>query len=121
MQGTSYGTNALKRLWMITEGGCLLTSVLIGILTITLMVTQKCNSTGFYSGNYEGIVIDKGIISHESLQGSSVERYLVIKDRDGKQFSVYVTRDVYKRAEIGVWIRKTKDGQELSPVIQSSP
>jgi hypothetical protein len=121
MQGASARPNALKRLWRITEGGCLVTSVLIVILTIALMVTQKCNSTGFYKGNYEGQVIDKGIVSHESLTGSSVERYLVLEGKNGEQFSVYVTRAIYEGAQIGMWIRKTKTSQELSPTISSRP
>src|SRR5688572_29781859 len=112
---------ALKKLWMVTEGGCLLTFVLVVLLTITAMVFQKCNSKGFYRGNYEGKVIDKGIITHESLTGSSVERYLVIEGKDGALFSVYVTSTLYERAQIGVWIRKTKTDQELSPTISSRP
>ena len=121
MQGVSPKPTALKRLWMITEGGCLLTSLLIVILTITAIVFQKCNSKGFYSGRYEGEIIDKGIISHESLTGSSAERYLVIADKNGNRFSVYVTTALYKRAQIGMWIRKTETGQELSPTISSRP
>jgi hypothetical protein len=120
MQGTEH-PNAFRKLWVVTEGGCLLTTVLIVLLTITAMVFQKCGSKGFYRGNYEGKVIDKGIITHESLTGSSVERYLMIEGKSGTRFSVYVTSALYKRAQIGMWIRKTKTDQELSPTISSRP
>ena len=121
MQDVSSRPTSLKKLWMVTEGGCLITSVLIGLLTITLMVSQKCRSKGFYSGNYEGRIIDKGIITHESLTGFSAERYLVIEEKTGTRFSVYVTRTLFERAQIGMWIRKTETGQELSPIISCRP
>src|SRR5690242_9092564 len=96
MQVASPWHNVLKKLWMITEGGCLGTFLLLGILTITAMVYQKCNSTGFYSGNYEGKVVNKGIITHKSQLGSSAERYLVIEEKGGNRVSVYVTTDLYQ-------------------------
>jgi hypothetical protein len=110
-----------KKLREITEGGCLLLFLLIVLLTITGVVFQKCNSSGFYRGNYEGKVISKGIITHESQLGSSAERYLVIEEKSGIRFSVYVTMDLYKHAQIGMWIRKTETEQELSPTISSPP
>jgi hypothetical protein len=111
----------LKKLWMITEGGCLITTAIIVILTVAFMIFQKFTSKGFYGNQYEGKIVNQGTIIHESRTGSSVEYYLVVVDKNGNRFSVYVTPTLYQRAGIGMWIHKTETEQILSPVIAPRP
>src|SRR5262249_47353186 len=100
---------------------CLFISLFLALIGIGGITFQKCTATGFYRAEYEGRVVDKGFITHESQLGSSVERYLVLKEENGRQFSVYVSSFLYGRAQIGMWIRRTRTEEQLSSTINSSP
>ena len=86
--------------------------LMVGALTATCY--QRMTSTGLYQREYEGQIVEKFLIPHESQKGSSAERALIVRGRGGEQFQVIVSRNTYERAEVGMWIKSSKAGVDLS-------
>jgi hypothetical protein len=62
---------------------------------------------------YEGQVVDKWQTLRETFMGSEIDRSLLIRDDEGKQFKVVADDDLYEKARIGMWIKRAKDGTIL--------
>ena len=70
---------------------------------------QRYLSTSAYRKDYKGRIINKSVTFIESLRGSSIEKRLTIKDKNGEEFLVIVNDEIYERAEVGMWIVKNGD------------
>ncbi|HYO92188.1 MAG TPA: hypothetical protein VEQ40_11155 [Pyrinomonadaceae bacterium] len=103
---------ARLRLTLRIGATVLLFSVLLALIVI--VYRQRHSSTGIYRKEYEGRVIDKSETFVETREGSFVSRRLLIEDRDGVRFEVAVSREDYGRVQKGMWIKKNRDGIELS-------
>jgi hypothetical protein len=88
--------------------------VLVGVAAIILFIHQRYTSTGLYRTDYEGRVVDKSATVTESQEGSGTARRLLIKAADGQVFQVSVTRSLYERAQIGMWIKSKGSNVELT-------
>lgn len=75
---------------------------------------QRSASTGPFRQEYEGKIVDKWVNIGEARTGSYPARRLLIKNRNGEQFPVAVTESTYGRAQVGMWIKSSKTGGELS-------
>jgi hypothetical protein len=93
-----------------------LAMVLAALMAAALIAIyyQRSTLTGEYQRDYEGQVVDKFFIPHESQTGSSVQRALLIKVKSGEQFQVTIGKDIYDRAQAGMSIKSSKQGIELS-------
>jgi hypothetical protein len=95
-------------------------TTLVGILTLLvlagILVTcyQRIALKGRFRETYEGRVVEKYVNYHESQHGTFVTKYILLKPADGEQFSVAVSSEIFDRAQVGMWIRRTKAGVELS-------
>ena len=67
-----------------------------------------------YRMEYDGIVVEKPVFFSDSEQGAGVQRMLTIEDDNGGRFKVIATRDIYEQAQIGMRIKRTKDGTSIS-------
>ena len=82
---------------------------------ISLISYQRFVNDGEpYRMEYEGIVVDKPVLFRDSDQGAGLQRLLTIERDDGNRFQVIATNDIYQRAQIGMRIKRTKDGTTIS-------
>lgn len=89
--------------------------VAAALLTLAIIVyRQRTSPTGTHRSEYEGRVVDKSQTILETNEGSFVRRRLLIEDRNGVRFEVAVSRELYERAQKGMWIKRSRRGVELS-------
>jgi len=62
---------------------------------------------------FTGKIVEKRISVYESQQGSSFVNDLIIEEPNGRRFKFSVPEEVYRRAQVGLWIRRDKKGIEL--------
>lgn len=104
--------------WRPREGYALtiVAGILIAFVTVGVVIAvyQRTASTGIYRAEYEGRVIEKSETFTESNTGSLVRRRLLVEDRNGVRFEVAVSKELYDRVRKGMWIKKSRQGVELS-------
>ena len=76
---------------------------------------QQHTSTGLYRMDYEGRIVDKSKTVTESETGSGVKQLLRVRAKNGEEFSVRVNESLYERARVGMWIKSSGSGAELTP------
>lgn len=103
-----------SQLWEKVELICLSLLALLILATLMAIYYQRSTSTGMYRRDYEGEVVDKFVSYHESQTGTGIERHFLIKGKSGEQFQVVVGKELYERARIGMWIKSSQAGVELS-------
>ncbi len=95
-------------------------TVLVIVLTVAVAAAvfvslrQRFTSTGLYRMDYEGRIVDKSATVTESQTGSGVKHLLRVRAKDGEEFSVTVNASLYERAQIGMWIKSSSRGAELT-------
>jgi hypothetical protein len=72
------------------------------------------NDAGLYRSEYDGVVVEKPVFFRDTEQGAGVQRLLTIEDNNKTRFNVIATKDVYDQAQIGMHIKRTKDGTTIS-------
>lgn len=65
--------------------------------------------------NYDGEIVDKWSAYSHSEQGSFPYYRLLVRSKTGETFKVVVDYDTFRRAKIGMHIRRTLSGIELGP------
>jgi hypothetical protein len=73
----------------------------------------RSTKTGPFRQEYEGQIVEKWADYSHSEQGSQPYFRLMVKGRDSQQFSVSVSSEIYDRAKVGMFVRKTDAGVEL--------
>ena len=73
----------------------------------------RSTKTGPFRQEYEGQIVEKWADYSHSEQGSQPYFRLMVKGRDSRQFSVSVSSEIYDRAKVGMFVRKTDAGVEL--------
>jgi len=71
--------------------------------------------------NYEGVVVEKWAGYAETDEGSRPYYRLVIESEPGQRTTLRVAPDIYHRAEVGMRIKESPSGIELSPPAVSTP
>jgi len=89
--------------------------VIFLFVTLLFWSVYKLRSatTGPFRNEYQGQIIDKWADHTYTEQGSQPYFRLVIKGNDNQQFSVSVSSEIYERARVGMFVRKTDAGIEL--------
>lgn len=103
-----------EKLWLGIKTAFLSAVVILLVATLVVTLHQQFASTGPYRMEYEGRVIDKSVTITESQTGSYPVRRLLIKSKSGEEFQVIVNQSLYERAQVGMWIKSSKAGAELS-------
>ena len=80
-----------------------------------ISIRQRYTSTGLYRIDYEGRIVDKSVTVTESETGSGVKRLLRIRANNGEEFQVYVNRNLYEQAKVGMWVKSKAGSAELTP------
>lgn len=80
--------------------------VALGFLVVLLIYYVQLAQVGVYRSEYQGRIVDKAATFQESQFGSSISNRLTVKSKNGEQFGVAVTSEIYERAKIGDWIEK---------------
>ena len=98
----------------------LLTVALI-VVVVILLIAIACayyswiRGTGAYRADLAGKIVDKQTTFHESRFGSSMDRILIIEERDGKRTQVVVNEWVFGQAETGLWFERGKGVDQIMP------
>ena len=94
--------------------GCGLTAIFVVTLAAAAILIFWSSPPGVRDPReFMGKIVDKRISVYESEQGSSFVNDLVIEEKNGRRFRFSVTEEMYGRAKIGMWIRRTKKGIDL--------
>jgi hypothetical protein len=88
----------------------------LGVVTGLMVVYNQRLHTFADLGRseYEGKLVNKSLTIHETNTGSKIELRFLVEGKDGKRFDIAPSPDVYERAQIGMWIKSSKSGVELS-------
>jgi hypothetical protein len=94
---------------------------ILSFVLILLFATLLCWSvykfrsatTGPFRTEYEGRIIDKWADHSQSEQGSQPYFRLIIRSSDNQQFTVSVSSEIYDRAKVGMFVKKTAAGIEF--------
>jgi len=87
----------------------LILACLVALIFIIYNTRQSLNPA-----EYEGKIVDKWAGYNESDQGSRPYFRLLVEPDNGVKFTVAIDRDIYQRAKVGMRIKKTRVGIELS-------
>lgn len=103
-----------SQFWNAIGGFLAAALIVLMVGGVIALFYQRHNATGLYRREYEGRIVEKSLIPHDSQTGSSAERAFLIKGNNGEQFQVIVGRDIYDRAEVGMWVKSDRAGVKLS-------
>src|SRR5215831_6158178 len=105
-----------------------LTDKLLGALTVILLATLCVLFVRHFTAQdishrteFGGKIIEKRVSVYEDREGSMFVNSLVIEQEDGWRFQFTVTDEMYKRAEVGMSIRRDKNGVHLLDASQQQP
>lgn len=89
---------------------------LIGSLFATLGINlhQQFTETGSYRTEYSGKIIEKTTTVRATETGSFPINRLHIKNQKGEEFNVVVSKELYDRTYLGMWVKKDENGVEVS-------
>lgn len=84
------------------------------VLLLFLAYALPMGTLGGRPDTYEGVVVDKSLTLRESEQGSWPLRRLHVRVGDGRVFLFPAGPELYDSAQVGMRIRKTAAGVELT-------
>lgn len=91
--------------------GVIIIAVLIGIFVLAYRASRGINPA-----EYEGRIVDKWAGYTHSDEGSFPYFRLLLETESGRRLTVAVDQVTYHRSKIGMWIKKTRKGIELTRI-----
>ena len=91
-------------------GAALILLLFVGLLFVVYKAGSSRNPV-----EYEGRIVDKWAGYHHSDEGSIPYFRFVIETEDGQKLTVATDGEKYNQAKVGMRIKKTRTGIELSP------
>jgi hypothetical protein len=88
--------------------GTVIIALLIGVLLVIYKAKRATSPA-----EYEGRIVNKWAGYTHSVMGSSPYFKLLVETGNGQRLTVTVEQDLYNRAKVGTWIKKTQTGVEL--------
>jgi LPS O-antigen subunit length determinant protein (WzzB/FepE family) len=83
--------------------------IVVGALaTIAVLIYRYPKPDDQNSREFIGKIVDKRVSVYESDKGSSFLNDLIIEEKSGRRFLLSVTDEMYSRASIGMWIKRSK-------------
>ena len=100
---------------------CLIIFSFLAILAVfSIPIFQSRVPSELYPKTYFGLVLKKSLVIGETQFGSVITYYLTIECDNKIPIRVGVDEDIYKRAEIGMYIKKSERDIELSAAISEN-
>jgi len=100
------------------DDGWRASKVLLGIILTVLLISILVFAWQKFSrpvvAEYDGQIMDKWAGFSESDTGSRAYYKLLVEDNSGKRITVIVDNETYTRAEVGMRIKSSYKGVELS-------
>jgi hypothetical protein len=78
------------------------------LVTIAVMLYLFSSAGSRSPREFTGKIVDKRVLVYESREGSSFVNDLVIEEVSGRRFRLSVTDEMYGRAIVGMWIKRSK-------------
>lgn len=85
--------------------GTVIIALLIGVLLVIYKAKRATSPA-----EYEGRIVNKWAGYTHSVMGSSPYFKLLVETGNGQRLTVTVEQDLYNRATVGTWIKKTQTG-----------
>ncbi len=98
-----------KGIWRTVAWGLLIVTLFAGLLAFVYKAGNRVNPHA-----YEGRIVDKWAGYSDTDQGSFPYFRLVIETDGSQTLTVAIDRDNYERAKVGMRIKKTSAGIEMS-------
>lgn len=98
-----------RELWQTIAWGLLIVTLFAGLLAFVYKAGHKVNPP-----EYEGKIVDKWAGYSNTDEGSFPYFRLAIETDGQQKLTVAIDRDNYERAKVGMRIRKTSVGIELT-------
>ena len=93
----------------------LMVVVALGIAaSLMLVYRERLRPGGLSRTEYAGKIVDKSLTIRETELGSKMVRRLLIEGEGGERFEVAPELDIYERAQVGMRIKSSRSGVELS-------
>jgi hypothetical protein len=96
-----------------------LTLIILG--TVFVLFIRHFTSEDIHRREFTGKIVEKRVSVHEFREGSQFVNSFVIEEKSGHRFLFTVTDEMYKRAEVGMWIRRDKNGVYFLDSLQQQP
>lgn len=96
-------------------------TVIIVAAVFVLFIRHVTSEDIFHRREFTGKIVEKMVSMYEFQEGSQFVNSLVIEEKSGRRFQFTVTDEMYKRAEVGMWIRRDKNGVHLLDSLQQQP
>jgi hypothetical protein len=97
----------------LLDGGGLTAIFVITLAAAAILVFWSSPPVVRGPREFLGKIVDKRISVYEWEQGSSFSNDLIIEEKNGRRFRFRVTEEMYGRAKVGMWIRRSNKGTEL--------
>jgi hypothetical protein len=91
--------------------GLLILVLLTGAISVAYRAKRSLNPV-----EYEGRIIEKWAGYHHSEEGSTPYFRLLLETESGQRLTVTIDQQIYERAKVGMQIRKSAKGIDLSLV-----
>jgi hypothetical protein len=96
-------------------------TVIILAAVFVLFVRHFTSEDISHRTEFSGKIVEKRVSVYESREGSQFVDSFVIEEKSGRRFQFTVTAEMYKHAEVGMWIRRDRNGVYLLDTLQQQP
>ena len=118
LEGSKFGSGKLPT--VVDRALLVLTAIILSLGTFLFL--RQCSSEVMGNRkNFSGKIIEKRVSVDETKQGSKFVNSLLVEEESGRRFYLPVTDEMYKRAEVGMWIRRDKNSVYLLDSLQQQP
>ena len=102
-----------KRLRYLAEESVSLLLVLGALVAIVILLYLFSSPGGRSPREFTGRIVDKRVSVYEYREGSSFVNDLVIEEESGRRFRLSVPDEMYGRAVVGMWIKRSRNKLDL--------
>ncbi len=110
-----------SKLPAVVDRTLLVAAAIIVFVGAVLLLRQCASNVTSDRKNFTGRIVEKRVSVDETRQGSKFANSLLVEEESGGRFYLRVTDEMYKRAEVGKWIRRDKNGVYLLDSLQQQP
>ena len=110
-----------EKLPTVVDRTLLVLAAIVLFLGVVLFLREYGSEVISNRKNFTGKIIEKRVSVDETKQGSKFVSSFLIEEESGSRFYLRVTDEMYQRAEVGMWIRRDKNGVYVLDSLQQQP